>query len=593
MKSLLKMKIAKRLTVGFGTLVSLLILIVIAGVGSLFGIRSLQTEEYASAQLAIAAENIETYYEGSLAKLGGLIITTDAAIRAENLRDINEYREHYSSALASLKRQVTTEELMLALNDIESAIGKAQELNTSILQLVSAGRAQEAERLYASKMESVDNDVRAPIQLFQDMIDAQTKDASERVTAVFTWVVAGVGIFTFLALFLGFYLSRIITRSITAPIASLSSLLEKMAHGDYTQVVAEADFLREDEMGELSRSVDTLMQSTRETMRQVTEGVQTLAAAATELLAVSGSLSTGGKDMVSRTTTVAAAAEEARANSMSVANGMNQATSNLTSVAGATEEMSSTIGEVASSSERARGISQEATQQAQAVSAVMQELGRAAQEIGKVTETITSISAQTNLLALNATIEAARAGAAGKGFAVVANEIKELAQQTASATEDIKNKIAGIQASTGSAIGDIQKIDNVIKNVGEIVSTIAAAIEEQATVTKDVAGNISLATSGVKEVNERISETASVSRSIAEDIAGVNMAAGEVGHNAEQVRSSAAELSRLSEALKATVARFKVDVDTGGYNGPASWEQFLTASPVTVDAFAAAHAHVN
>ena len=122
----------------------------------------------------------------------------------------------------------------------------------------------------------------------------------------------------------------------------------------------------------------------------------------------------------------------------------------------------------------------------------MQQLGAAAKEIDKVTETITRISAQTNLLALNATIEAASAGEAGHGFAVVANEIKKLARQTASATENIKEKIAGVQASTGSAIAGIEKISGVINDVGSIIVSIAAAIEEQSSVTKAVAGNIPL-----------------------------------------------------------------------------------------------------
>ena len=145
----------------------------------------------------------------------------------------------------------------------------------------------------------------------------------------------------------------------------------------------------------------------------------------------------------------------------------------------------------------------------------MQKLGKAAQEIGQVTETITNISAQTNLLALNATIEAARAGTAGKGFAVVANEIKELARQTAEATEDIKARIAGIQNSTGTAITDIGQITAVIKEVGGIVSSIAAAIEEQATVTKDVAGNIAQASAGVRDANYAYPQTAEVSKAIA------------------------------------------------------------------------------
>lgn len=185
---------------------------------------------------------------------------------------------------------------------------------------------------------------------------------------------------------------------------------------------------------------------------------------------------------------------------------MEQAATNLSSVASATEQMSATIGEVASNSEKARHVSAKAGEQATSVSELMKQLGLAAQEIGKVTETITEISSQTNLLALNATIEAARAGAAGKGFAVVANEIKELAQQTAEATEDIKAKISGVQTSAGSAISDIEGITIVISQVGEMVSGIAAAIEEQAVVTKDIAGNIAHASTGVQDVKGRMTE---------------------------------------------------------------------------------------
>jgi methyl-accepting chemotaxis protein len=188
----------------------------------------------------------------------------------------------------------------------------------------------------------------------------------------------------------------------------------------------------------------------------------------------------------------------------------------------------------------------------------MNQLGQAAREIGKVTETITEISSQTNLLALNATIEAARAGSAGKGFAVVANEIKELAQQTAAATEDIKSRIAGVQSSTAGSIAEIGKISQVIREVSDIVSTIAAAIEEQATVTKDIARNIGEATGGVRDANVRVAESSQVTQSIAQEIAGVDRATRTMADGSENVRASATDLSKLAEALQATVAKFQL-----------------------------------
>jgi methyl-accepting chemotaxis protein len=185
-------------------------------------------------------------------------------------------------------------------------------------------------------------------------------------------------------------------------------------------------------------------------------------------------------------------------------------------------------------------------------------LNQAAQAIGKVTETITTISDQTKLLALNATIEAARAGAAGKGFAVVAHEIKELARQTADATEDIKAKINGIQASTGATLDDLGRISRVIEQVSQIVNTIASAIEQQSSVTKDIARNVGEAATGVKGANEQVSQISNVALSVSKDIATVNQAAADISSGSGQVSTSAAQLSSLADELKALVGQFQI-----------------------------------
>jgi len=140
----------------------------------------------------------------------------------------------------------------------------------------------------------------------------------------------------------------------------------------------------------------------------------------------------------------------------------------------------------------------------------------------------------------------------------VANEIKTLAEQTAGATGEIRKKIAGIQVATGSAISDIDKITHIVKEVGDIVSAMASAIEEQATVTRDIAGNIAQATIGVKDANQRIGQTATVSQSVARDIMAVNSAADEMGAAAGQVNVSASELSKMAETLRSLVNQFKV-----------------------------------
>ncbi len=348
----------------------------------------------------------------------------------------------------------------------------------------------------------------------------------------------------------------LVQKVVVRPLTKSVELANSIANNDLSvdDLIVESD----DEIGNATAALNTMKNNLRQLVGNISGGVQTLAVSATELSAVSKQTAAGVEQMSEKAHTVAAAAEEASANTMSVAAGMEQSSVNISSVASATEQMSATVGDIAANTARARVISEQATSQAKTVTAEMHKLGQAAQEIGHVTETITNISAQTNLLALNATIEAARAGSAGKGFAVVANEIKELARQTAEATEDIKLRIAGVQGSSGAAIADIDHITEVITEVGGIVSGIAAAIEEQATVTKDVAGNIAQASMGVKDANESVAQTAEVSKTIARDIAGINGAVTDLRRGGEQVQVSAAELSKLAEQLKVRVNQFRV-----------------------------------
>jgi methyl-accepting chemotaxis protein len=348
------------------------------------------------------------------------------------------------------------------------------------------------------------------------------------------------------------------TKLVLRPFAMVTARAKAIADGDLHADVSEELLTRKDEVGGLAYAMQTMTETLRRLLGGISGGVQTLATSATELSAVSAQTASGVSSMSEKANGVAAAAEEASASTMSVASGMEQSSVSLTSVVCAIEEMSATVGEIASNAARAHVTSEQATAKAIAVSEQMQQMGLAAREIGQVTDTITNISAQTNLLALNATIEAARAGAAGKGFAVVANEIKELARQTAEATEDIRARIAGVQSATATAITDIEQITAVVEEAGGIVSSIAAAIEVQAMVTKDVAENIAQASSGVRDANSHVAETAEVSKSIARDIAGVNSDVADLRRGGEQVRISAVELSHLAVQLEGQVSQFRV-----------------------------------
>ena len=364
-------------------------------------------------------------------------------------------------------------------------------------------------------------------------------------------VITILSIFALLSLIVFMALNRIVKR----PLIKLQAVISALGKGDLLQ---RSDLAGEDEIADIGRTIDETTSNLRSMISETIEDGRKIAANSTGLMDVAKLTMASVSEVSAKARTVAAAAEEASANTLSVASSMDQTSSNLTSVASATEEMSATVCKIAANAEKARSISEQAGVQAQNITAMMQTLGVSAREIGKVTETITGISTQTNLLALNATIEAAGAGAAGKGFAVVAHEIKTLARQTAAATEDIRKKIAGVQNATGGAISNIEGIAAVIKEVGAIVSTIAAAIDAQAAVTRNVAGNIAQASTGVVDSNRRVSQTATVSKTIAQDIAMVNTRVDEISRGGQQVQQSATELSKLASHLEEMMKKFKV-----------------------------------
>lgn len=304
------------------------------------------------------------------------------------------------------------------------------------------------------------------------------------------------------------------------------------------------------------QNLRSVVDNVRKVMGEISDSVQVLSATSAGLATRSGELTLGLRQSADKAQIVTAAAEQMSHTATAVAFEMDETTSRLTDVASATEQMTATIGEIAGNSEKARRVTDEATQRAPQITEQMDQLGRAVQEIGKITETITEISAQTNLLALNATIEAARAGSAGKGFAVVATEIKALAQQTAQATREIKDRVAGVESASSGGIAEIGKVAQIILDISAIVASIAAAIEQQSTATKHIATNIAETLVGVNDANNKVSHSSRVSGEITKDIAGVNEISGEMAHGSEQLLINSGEISSVAGELKASMAQF-------------------------------------
>jgi methyl-accepting chemotaxis protein len=344
---------------------------------------------------------------------------------------------------------------------------------------------------------------------------------------------------------------------IIKPIRNVARGLRDIAEGE-GDLTRRLELKKKDEIGELARWFNTFIEKLQRLIKDIAQNTETLTSASAELSAISRQMSSGAEQASAKTDSVSSAAKAMNDNMGSIAATMEQTSTNVGIVSSSAEEMASTINEIARNSEKARGITGGAVTLSKSSSDRVEALGKAANEISKVTETITEISEQTNLLALNATIEAARAGEAGKGFAVVANEIKELAKQTAEATNEIRKRIQGIQDSISGTITDIEQVPKVINDVNEIVSTIATAVEEQAVTTKEIAANVAQASEGIQEVTKNVTQSSTVTGEIAGDISEVNRATGEMANSSSQVSMSAGELSKVAERLKFLVDQFKV-----------------------------------
>jgi methyl-accepting chemotaxis protein len=276
---------------------------------------------------------------------------------------------------------------------------------------------------------------------------------------------------------------------------------------------------------------------------------------AADIAAVSRQISAGGEDLVGKTTAAASTSDDVREVMAAVVEAVEAATNNLDVIVNASDQMTTTIQDIALNADKGRTVADEATATARATSERLQELGEAAQQIGKVTETINAISEQTKLLALNATIEAARAGEAGKGFGVVAAEIKELARQTAQATEEIRDRIEGIQEASANKIEEVSRILRVTDEVRDVVAAIATAVEEQAAMSVEISASVQETSQGVHSLKAMAGQGQAACDVLVDYTAGVNQGACELKGSGTELEANAQKMNEIAGQLEGIMGR--------------------------------------
>lgn len=398
-----------------------------------------------------------------------------------------------------------------------------------------------------------------------DAMDKENTDSRERIskfeasveTSMIKASVIQVGIALGVVVLLIAAIIILLRMQAVKPLKELTAMVEDLVEGE-GDLTKRLNLKSRDEIGTLAVVFNSFIKRMQTLLTDISGNSNTLHSSSTEMSDVADEVLSGADRMSNQARAASDSSQHLSDQMDSVAAASEEAATNVNMVAAATEEMTATVNEIASTSEKARMVTGEAVQKTQVASQQVNELGTAAQQISKVTEVITEISEQTNLLALNATIEAARAGEAGRGFAVVANEIKELAKQTADATQDIKTRIEGIQHTTDTTVTEIENITEVIHSVNDLVATIATAVEEQAVTTQEISNNVSQAAQGIAEVNERVADNSTVAKDIAGTISEVDHVATDMKGSSSKVSESANDLLSLAQQLSEMVGKFKI-----------------------------------
>ena len=585
-------------------------------------------------QIEVLAAQFHSWREEASAKEGAdsdsvkrlsALYDIDAALLGiipNSIKHISSSNEEEMSALE--KRVQELQENVLAgaavasggdtsnLVEVRSRMSDVKNSLTKLFQLSRLDTNNRSTTLSLNGSRAAGDEVVRRILSLGDLFTAEAtsgRDVSESAYVSALWWIV---VTTLIGVLLGSIFAYFVKESVTKPVFEVRNLAQSMAAGDLRQRI---QLKQKDEVGELSDATNSLADSLTKIVAQIQKVSEGLAGSAEDLSGVSNQLLSQSETTSLKSTSVASAAEQLSSNINTMAAAAEEMSVNVASISSASEEMSMSVGTISSAAEQTSSnvgavstavgeisssftdvlndvregsrVAGEASRMADSATATIQSLSQSGNEINKVTEAIKMIALQTNLLALNATIEATSAGDAGKGFAVVAHEIKELANQSAKAAEDIARKIEGVQNDTRQAVQVIQNVSQIIKdinssagrislsvekqtraasmisqNVGDAskgVGDIARSIAEVAKAAGDMSRNVAEAARGATDVSRNVGEAAKAAGGISADIHGVSVASRSTSQSASKVHESAEDLDKIGKELKKLVGRFKIN----------------------------------